>query len=187
MGRICVRAPFNAKFSSEANRFDGRWNGSAWSFKRKHEQGIRKLCYDIYGCDGDSEELCTVHVEFSREFRVLYGLLLLWGRPLARASSHRSGAELYSGVTVLRGGFDSGGTVKKWHALVRRHTAILVHDFPRLSIGRVAAEEGKENGFTITIASDKESATHDTWRRERDTWLMRLAAVNRLLAGSAST
>ena len=115
---IIVKGPYNTDFIERARRYGGKWSGGAWQFDILIEKQVRDLCVEVYGTDGISTDLCNIEVTISDEHYRSQGPIELNGRIIAKATGRDSGATIGDGVTVLQGGFKSGGSSKNWATCV---------------------------------------------------------------------
>ena len=133
--KICVVSPYNALFIDGARKLGGKYNThipeNGWTFDPRDEERVRDLCMDVYGSDGEHEDLCTLRVEFIAEDNSHTSPLTVHGRKIASAFGRDSGAKLGDGVILISGHFSSSGSMKNWYTTARPGTIVLVRDFPR--------------------------------------------------------
>lgn len=174
--QISVSSPYNAVFIEKARRYGGKWSAGAWHFDVLIESKIRQLCLEIYGTDGFITDLCTVEVSVNENCRGRQEPIELNGRVIAKASHRDSGATIGEGVTVLEGGFSSGGSSKNWATTVNPGGAkVLIRNF-----SRIAAQKGEWEDFTVKIIEDREIDL-DSLRSEKERLLARVAEIEELL------
>lgn len=154
-GRVQVESPYNAGFVVAAKRLAGKWAAPAWVFDARNEAAVRSALRRWYGTDGTAPaDTVSIQVALGEDDSVCRGPVQIAGRTIARAAGRDSGARLGDGVVLLRGGFDSGGSVKNWCTNVRADTAVLLHDIPRV-MARKLAEDPSQG---VTIVSEEPEA-----------------------------
>lgn len=174
---ITVHAPYNTIFIAAAKRLGGKWVTPNWVFDIRDEGRVRELCMQIYGSDGRVQDLCTVRAELDSSSKNYAGPIEIAGRTVARAYGRDSGAKLGEGIVLLKGGFDSGGSVKNWKTITKDGTVVLVRDFPR-----AIAQKMIEDGATwLSIEPEAPVINHDTLRAERTRLFARIAEIDEIL------
>ena len=138
-GKLSVASPYNPAFAPGAKRLGGRWSAAtkAWQFDPRDEQRVRELCRSVYGTDGSPSEagdLVTIRVTAPDGWDVYGRGLYIYGRQVAWATGRDSGARLCDGVIVLKGSFDSGGSMKNWMTVCKPGTVFELRDLPRKAL-----------------------------------------------------
>ncbi|WP_304333718.1 hypothetical protein [Conchiformibius steedae] len=128
--QIIITAPYNAEFISHAHNYAGKFNAEtkAWSFDIRDEAYVLEACYLAYGEDGVRYNKCDVQITLPNGYSVEQGTIVFFGRQIARAFGRDSGAKLFDGVVVKKGGFTSGGSRKDWTTCARKGTQIILRD-----------------------------------------------------------
>jgi hypothetical protein len=130
---VSVVSPYNSEFVKQAKHYGGRYANNAWIFNIHDEGRVRDLCKKYYGTDGTTEpDVCTVRVFISSSIHTFRGPIEFYGRTIAKASHHASGARLGEGVVLIKGEFLSGGTGSNWKTKTGDAGAtVLIRNFPR--------------------------------------------------------
>ena len=130
---VSVVSPYNSEFVKQAKQYGGRYANNACIFNIYDEGRARDLCKKYYGTDGTTEpDICTVRVFLSNSIHTFRGPIEFYGRTIAKASHHISGARLGEGVVLIKGEFLSGGSGSNWKTKTGEQGAtVLIRNFPR--------------------------------------------------------
>lgn len=177
-GKIKVASPYNKFFVLQARNLGGRWKSAekVWEFDVRDEERVRDLCREVYGNDGQTTDTVTLRVKWAEGMSEYQGPLCVAGRPVARAWGRDSGAKLCEGIVLLKGKFDSGGSLKNWDTRVVSEGGVelLVRDFPRAKAEELIQTEPNE--YSV------ESAENDSERErllvEREKLVARLTEID---------
>jgi len=146
--RLEVSSPYNPDLPSLAKDLGGRWDPSdrVWYFDPRQEERVRALYIEVYGTDGSNTKEVTIQKRYEERDNSYDMAFFLAGRQIARAFSRDSGAKTCEGVTVLEGGFSSGGSRKNPTITVQTNTLIEIWDVPEAMAKKAMAED---NSITI--------------------------------------
>lgn len=181
-GTMRVVSPYNTEFVAEAKNMGGKWDGKVWIFDARNEASVRSHMMNTYGTDGTTEpDVVSIRVEVPDTEKGYSGPITLAGRVIAKAKDRDSGAQLGSGVALIDGGFDSGGSRNNWCTVVDSGGAVVViHDFPRQRAERLAKNPGK---FKVSIETPQAvTIDAEALRSERERLLARIAEIDALLS-----
>lgn len=128
---VTVVSPFNSDFIDQAKKLGGKWDAHMgyWYFPADMAPQVRELVIDIYGDDGTGAT-CTVDIEFEHCSWWHGKDLVFAGRPIVKAWSRDSGAKPLDGVSIIKGGFSTGGSVKNWTVRAEDGTIVRMRGVP---------------------------------------------------------
>lgn len=133
---IVVYSPYSSVFVSKARDIGGKWNSTkrAWVFDARLQERVSAILYSIYGHDGiNLSNLVDVQLTYD-DLEKVCSPFFKYGALVAAASGRDSGAKLGDGVLVLKGGFDSGGSMKYWKTKSLPNTVIILKQVPQEAI-----------------------------------------------------
>ena len=184
-GRISVETPYNAEFVREmkSNIGSRKWNAESktWNVSADDKDALLKILNDIFGYSEDQGgKTCTVENKFNKEDYADKGAIMIAGIVIAKAYGRDSGATVADAVTVLDGGFTSGGSRANWETKVKEGTVIRVKDFPEWALdGNLKANIDIDD---IEIKKVSESKfDREKLLEEKENLLKRLAEIEELL------
>jgi len=183
--QIIVVSDYNKKLPEAAKEIGGRWNASsrAWVFDSRVYAEVKSVYESIYGYFDEPPNMVTlicVAKDNYCQFNSLCGFSL-HGRPIASASGRDSGAKTSTGIIVLEGGFDSGGSVKNWKTEVRGGTKIKVLDVP-LTLAKEIKDNPPEWIKTVEIEYPVK-INLDELKSEREKLFNRIMEIDKILKG----
>jgi hypothetical protein len=149
-----VESPYHPDLPRQARKLGGDWRKPVWVFDARNEAEVRALYRDVYGTDGSSEDkTVTVEIKFSSEEAYCGDKSLFFaGRQIVRIFDRDSGAKLGDGVTVLEGGFSSGGSRKNPCLTREVGTKIRIFDIVEALVDEIRSVDGVES---VSIAPPK--------------------------------
>jgi len=101
---------YNKFFVDEARKLGGKYDrvANTWTFPKYLEERVEQLDF-IY-----NSEIVPIKITAGSSCYTLHDSLTFMGYSVAKATGRDSGAELYDGVSCLKGKVTSGGSMKNW-------------------------------------------------------------------------
>lgn len=179
---LYVESQYSPELPKKARQLSGKWDSlnKFWIFPIAAEDHVRELYLDVYGQWDDVvvesvDVVCYVTEVVASE---VHESLSISGRVIARAFGRDSGAKTGDGIIVIKGGFDSCGSMKNWRVKCKEDTV-----FKILSVPRLKAEEMLKNPTwceKIEIEENKK-LDRDELLAERERLEKRIAQINEIL------
>ena len=118
--RIVLATEYNLLFITDAKKIGGVWDkeDKVWVFPAFVKNEVDELDY-IY-----NSKKITIEITAIKDIHRTHDLIEFCGIPLAKASGRDSGAFVYKDISVLKGGFVSGGSVKNWATILGQDSVI---------------------------------------------------------------
>lgn len=153
---LTVTAFYNTVFVRMARDLGGSFVDGVWSFDLRDAAFVRDACYRCFGDDGERKNLCSVRLTLQPGYSRIRAPIAFFGRVIARASGCDSGAKRGAYVTLLSGGFISGGNYQNWVTAVAEGEAavVILRDVSCLLVDEFVPE----TGVTVEILTE----THGT-------------------------
>lgn len=175
--QLKVASPYHKSLPTKAKQLGGKWSGKEWVFDVRNEDRVAQLYREVYGEYGEEcGEKVTVRCECEDGCSRFTEGFFLFGRNVASAFGRDSSVKLGKGVTVLSGGFESGGSVKNWKTIAKPNTLIEIFDVPK-TIAEKELSDSKD--WVCTVVG--EEIDKETLLKEKERLLSRLAEIEELL------
>jgi len=176
---LMVSSPYVPQLPKKARDLGGKWDSTnkIWVFDLRDETRVQRLYEDTYGEWPGAEaikvdiQLTAIGIPWGDKSSIFFG-----GREIARAYGRDSGAKLGNGVVVLKGGFDSGGSVKNWATKALEGTVIELRDIPLTMIEKDNSE------WEVKVLDG--SLDEEALLAEKERLLVRVAEIDILLTKS---
>lgn len=180
--QIIIHAPYNTQFISFARNLAGKFDPKTeeWHFDIRDEADVLEACYFVYGKDGVRNNICDVKITLPNGFQEYQGTITFFGKQIARAFGRDTGAKLFSGIIIKKGGFTSGGSLKNWTTCAMVDTVFVLRDISRPLV-EYSIEKNIYNGAFIEILPSVREK--EQLEAERKLILERLAQINAELEG----
>lgn len=138
----------NVNFNNRVKKLGGSWTGSGWEVSEDFDSKVSQLHTKYFSSD-------TVPLKITAKERISEhrGPVLFAGYVVARAWGRDSGSQLGSGVALLSGDHDSGGSANNWLTIVDAESVFVISDFPRNLIEKIRTEKWD---FEIYDSNDEE-------------------------------
>ena len=158
--KLVATSPYHPDLPTQAKKLGGKWDRSrkAWTFDPRDEQRARQLYREIYGTDGENQDMPLVDLlvdmdKVAPEDSELY----LAGRLVASVRGRDSGATLGRGVIFDQGELWSTGSTKYPRIGWKQGTRLLVRDVP----AGIARETASEWADGISVVEDNAPLSWD--------------------------
>ena len=126
----------NVNFNNAVKKLGGFWNGEAWEVSSDFDAKLQKLHDKYFGC-----EKVPLKITAKERISESRGPVLFAGFVVTRAFGRDSGAKLGTGVALISGDHDSGGSVKNWLTIVDEKSVFVISDFPKSLIEKIRTEK----------------------------------------------
>lgn len=181
---ILVESPYNSEFVEGARNLAGKYNHGYWHFDIRDEKDVRELCLRAYGTDGEIMNQCDIEITFKDDYWASKGPIILFGISIARAFGRDSGAKLGDGVKLVKGKFDSAGSMKNWGTSCEEGTVIVLRDVSKYLVD--TCTDPKLDIKIISVNSNLEKTQEEEllielnalWVREQEI-IRQLGAINK--------
>lgn len=181
-GKIEVSTPYNADFVAELKKRIGtkKWDASnrVWIISKDDKAELLEILKEVFGyTESQNSETCTVEIKL--DGKVDKGAVIVNGILIAKAWGRDSGAKLGDGVTVIEGGFDSGGSRANWITDIDYDTIVRVKNFPVYGIDNPKTSEDVDIEWIRKVSDVK--IDREKLLKEKQKLLDRLAEIEKLL------
>ena len=130
---------YNSILVARCRELGGKWDGdqSAWVFSGLVENEVEKLDEHY------NSSLIGVEIIFNNSMHGHQQPVFLAGYTLATANGRDSGARISEGVSVISGGFSSGGSMRNWQTVASQGTVIRMQ-IPELVLLELESNSGED-------------------------------------------
>lgn len=181
--KIEVKTPYSALFVSRLKESIGKrkWDSEkrVWVIEEEDRDALMAVLKEVFGYEDDGGETCDVEITLDPHYCVDRGPIMIAGVVIAKAWGRDTGAKLGENVTVLKGGFKSGGSRVNWDTRMDEETVVRVKDFPAWGLGENVQANVKN--FKIKKISDIK-VNREKLMKEKEELLARLAEIDKILA-----
>lgn len=131
---------YNSWLVNDCQKYGGVWcpDEKAWIFKDFVSEEIEELDR-IY-----NSALANYEITFAEDYTAFKGSVYLFGVRVAKGSGRDSGAELSSGIAMIEGKINTGGSQKNWETIIFKNT-VLRMSLPTLVVEEIASESSYYN------------------------------------------
>lgn len=134
---INIFSPYDRDFISAARALGGRFvkfdsGREGWQFPFDIKDDALEAVRRVYGVDPTykADELATVRLRFPRGAVADKQPIILCGHEIAAARGRDSGARPGTGVSIVEGKADSGGSAANWVTRLSEGAVVVIRDFP---------------------------------------------------------
>ena len=173
-GKLYMKSPYNPELVDKINAFTpklGKWHGKTkeWEFALDKQDTVKDLYNDIYGENG-FDEVQKVVIQLDVDKATKAGAALgqanksLWflGKQLARTFGAGKKPKADKDVTVVSGGFTTGGSGNLPTVETDPGTVLVINDIPQDGITKLMIGLGADSGITIMDAGAASASTVGT-------------------------
>lgn len=176
-----IYTPYNANFVSAIKKVGGaKWQSDkkAWAVPTAAVEAVREIMRNVYGEDDtpDASERITVRLTFEQGLSTWHGDVTLLGKCISHAYGRDSGATVGQDVAFIKGGPDSGGSVKNWTSIVEQGSVAILSNVPRSLYESTTLPEGVIAEIVEVVIPDREALI-----AERERLIKRIAEIDELL------
>lgn len=179
---IEVETPYSSLFVSRLKESIGKrkWdaNKRVWVVGEEDKDVLLAILKEVFGYSESREETCDVEITLDPHYLVNRGPIMIAGVVIAQAWGRDTGARLGENVTVIKGGFTSGGSRANWDTRIDEETVVRVKDFPVWGLSEDVPSNVKN--FKIKKISDIK-IEREKLLKEKEKLLARLAKIDALL------
>jgi hypothetical protein len=158
---IKYTSPYDVRVAKACRNLGGKWNGNAWEFNSDEDtlQALKKITLKTFGFSLDSPK-GVAYVTISEDVSAAKEPYVVGGMILSQAKGRDTGAKTGTGVQLLEGDINSGGSFKNWESKIAAHSRFKIHQFP-LEYDVAQHDDSEYITIKIKTATKKEQIVFD--------------------------